>query len=255
MSHARSEVVPTSYLSASRIKVYLQCPRKYFLQYVRGIEPAWRPVPLLFGSSFHTAVDAWLQKDAVTADAVKNIFRQSFTESVEHSPIPVLFDEGDDLTKSTVLGEKMLEVFLDRVPMPRKVYGVEVAFEVNLDPELPPVIGSLDAIVEEEDGRTSVWELKTSKRKYSGDQLTFDLQPTVYARAVQDLGLVADVVMLVTTKTAKPDVQVERLTRGRSDFDDLLATAWSVRRAIDAGVDHPVRSAMCRGCPFVHACL
>jgi CRISPR/Cas system-associated exonuclease Cas4 (RecB family) len=105
------------------------------------------------------------------------------------------------------------------------------------------------------DNGITVWEVKTSKRRWAADMLDFDLQVTGYKMAsrVLDHGEV-DVKLLVATKAKCPDVQIERLVRHRKDERELSEIAFGVHRALEAGVDHPVRGWQCRSCPYADAC-
>jgi hypothetical protein len=51
----------------------------------------------------------------------------------------------------------------------------------------------------------------------------------------------AEVKLLVTTKTRKPDVQVERLVRRGGDERELAETVLDVLHAVKAGVDVRIR--------------
>lgn len=258
------ELRAVPHLSVSQLKTFVSCPRKYTLAYVHGVVPQFRPIALAFGTAWHEAVGFHLTTSTkakpADRDEVKSIFRERLSIAVEGDRVPVLFDEGDDLGKCIDQGVKMLDVFMDRVEMPDRVVGVELPFSLEItDPEFGdvldvPLIGALDALVIN-DGIPQVWELKTSKKKWSADQLEYDLQPTAYGIAAEQLGYEdPDLVLLVATKTSRPDVQVERLVRTKADRDDLAVTAQSVVLAIAAGIDHPIRGWACKGCPYAHAC-
>jgi putative RecB family exonuclease len=265
-STARSlpELRQLPHISVSQLKTFISCPRRYALAYVHGVVPQFRPVALAFGTAWHEAVGFHLTTSTRTKHAdpeeAKSIFRERLSIAVEGDRVPVLFDEGDDLAKCIDQGVKMLDVFMDRVELPDRVVGVELPFSLEItDSEFGdvldvPLIGALDALVIN-GGISQVWELKTSKRKWSADLLEFDLQPTAYGMAAEQLGYDdPDLILLVATKTAKPDVQVERLVRTKADRDDLRVTAQSVTAAISAGIDHPIRGWACKGCPYAHAC-
>jgi len=164
-------------------------------------------------------------------------------------------DEGSLLDKAV----QMLDVFMDNVPMPDTVHGVEVAFSIDLsDPvtgETPaPLIGSIDALVQQ-NGKAAIWELKTAKRKWSQDQLDFDLQLSAYRLGAHCLGYDGcRLELLITTKVKSPQVQRVEVVRGDADEADLVATAVGVSRAVDAGVDFPIRAWVCKGCPFGGVC-
>jgi CRISPR/Cas system-associated exonuclease Cas4 (RecB family) len=112
----------------------------------------------------------------------------------------------------------------------------------------------MDAIVEE-DGHPVVLELKTGKRRWTADQLDYDLQPTAYGMAARALGHDgAGVKIVLTTKAKKPDVQVEQLVRHGRDERELVETVFAVARAVEAGVDYPARGWQCKTCPYAEAC-
>ena len=265
MHMSLSELRSRPHLSVSQLKTYVQCPRKYFLQYVDGVRPAFVSIHLPFGSAWHEAIDLWLTSSTVGDEIERDLIKQTFTDHLERyvdaDDVPVLFDGDDDnLEKSVALGRRMLDVFLTAVPLPETILGVEVPFAIDLtDPAtgdvLPvPLVGAVDAIVEE-NGRPIVWELKTGAKKWSSGQLEYDPQATAYARAMRLEGHVdVAVKMLITTKTIAPAVQIETVTRSRVDERELAHTAASVLRAINAGVDHPIRGWSCRGCPWSGEC-
>jgi hypothetical protein len=155
---------------------------------------------------------------------------------------------------------RMLDVFLAKVPRPEMTVGVEVAFSLELSHPvtgevLPvPLVGAIDAIVLDH-GKGAIWELKTAKKKWSADQLDFDIQPTAYGIASMREGYDgAEMKLLVTTKTSKPDVQVERIVRCGRDEEELAEVAFGVHRAVEAGVDYPSRGWQCRTCPYAGVC-
>ena len=87
------------------------------------------------------------------------------------------------------------------------------------------LVGTMDLVLRHGDHRIVV-EHKTAARKWSDDQLAFDLQPTGYKFAAQQVGL-GDVGLRlqVVTKTKLPVVQVADVERGPRDEDDFLRTA------------------------------
>ena len=66
----------------------------------------------------------------------------------------------------------------------------------------------------------------------------------------EDVGLRFQIV----TKTKSPQVQIENVMRTSQDEDDFRRTAMGVLKAIDAGVNYPVRSWACKSCPYKSAC-
>ena len=118
--------------------------------------------------------------------------------------------------------------------------------------------GTMSAAVFGAERWLELWELKSAKRCWSEDAVMFDFQPTAYRIAVRERGRPRHddpkLKLLVTTKSPKPDVQVEDLIRTRADERDLMETAASVHRATLSGCFHPVRSWMCRQCEYAEVC-
>jgi CRISPR/Cas system-associated exonuclease Cas4 (RecB family) len=261
---SRSTAMPQrlSHLSPSSIGTYLKCPRQFWFRYIERLEPAFRPVALAFGSAFHETIAQWLLACAsgqrVSPEALHELFRRAMGDELRRDGPPILFDDEETEDDLVARGKHMLDAFARAVRPPERVVGVEVPFELELvDPEtgevLPPLVGAVDAVIE--NGATELWELKTAARRWSDDALSFNLQATAYWRGMRDVYPGAQVRLLVVTKTRSPDVQLEHLVRGPSDERDLIATAVGVSRAVEAGVDHPLRSWACKSCPYAGACL
>jgi CRISPR/Cas system-associated exonuclease Cas4 (RecB family) len=251
------------HISVSQLKCFVSCARKFKFRYIDRAEPAFRGVALALGTAWHRTIDHRLVTHAegrTSENGELHDFLRGALGHELHNGIPVLFD--DDEPEATLVDRamRMLDVFVTTVGLPDKVLGVEVPFSVELvDHEtgevLPvPLIGALDAVVVNA-GEPTVLELKTGKKRWAQNELEFDLQPTAYRIGARELGFGEPRLELcVTTKAKTPTVQIEELVRTDADERDLVATAASVLRAVDAGVDHPIRGWQCRGCPYSGVC-
>jgi putative RecB family exonuclease len=262
MSLADLRAIP--HLSVSQLKTFLQCPKKYTLQYIERAEPAFRPIALAFGTAWHETIGAHLlphvKDQYLSREELRTLFRDVLTEEVSKEGPPVLFEDEEDLGQTVDLGLRMLDAFILGVPRPDEVLDVERAFVLELahpvTGEIAPVpmIGAIDAIVVDA-GRPAVWELKTGKKKWSADQLEWDAQMTCYAMAAHELGHDdPELKLLVTTKAKEPQVQVERLLRHRADRQELAETALTVLQAVNAGIDYRVRGWGCKTCTHAGVC-
>lgn len=254
--------LPIQHLSVSSIKEYLACPRKFRLRRIDGLVPAFRPVSLAFGSAFHEGVAFGLHKHSLGesphSEETQQHFRERLREQINESDAPVLFDDQEDEGALADKGLEMLDAFWHEVPLPDRVIGIEQRFSLSIQgpngESLPPLIGSVDAAVETAD-TPSVWELKTARQRWPEDKLEHDIQPTAYRMAFRARhGVDPELVLGVVTKTRKPAVQLVKLRRNRADEKELMETAASVCRALDAGVDHPVRSWACKTCEYAEVC-
>lgn len=253
------------HFSVSQMKAWLMCPRKYEYRYITGADPEFVPMPLAFGSAFHSALAyhfGWLLKgELAPVDEVKQRFVDALTLA-NNGPVPLQIDEeGTAFEDAQAKGIQMIAVTLAHpTSQPLKVLAVEQGFTVDLfDVETGEVIderlmGFIDLVVEE-DGHRVLVEHKTSSKKYTLDQLIYDAQLSGYAFAAEQLGW-GDVGLRfsVTTKTKSPQMQVEDVRRDDGDMADFLRTAVGVLKAIDAGVSFPVRGWACRTCPYRSRC-
>jgi hypothetical protein len=253
------------FFSVSQLKSWLRCSRAYEYRYIRGADPEFVPVPLAFGSAFHEALAhhyRWLKagEPSPSLEASKQRFVDSFT-AARNGPVPLQNhdDEGESFELLQAKGLAMVEAALVHPLASSKVVAVEQTFTVDLHhPDTGEVLdvkllGVVDLVIDE--GHRTIVEHKTAARKYTADQLMFDVQPSAYAYAAGQMGW-GDVGLKfnVVTKTKVPAVQVEDLRRDDNDIDDFLRTAVGVLTAVEAGVSFPVRGWGCKGCQFKARC-
>lgn len=250
------------HISVSQLKCYIRCPRQYKLKYVLGVAPAFVPIALAFGSSIHAALAGYYQAlqvgSPLSVEEMLAIFCDAWAEAAA-SAVPL---GSDDETDEDVVdrGVAMLRAFHARTARQVEVEAVERSFSVKLhDPDSGEVleerlIGAFDLVVREAE-RLSIVEHKTAARRWTEDQLRYDLQPTAYRFAARLLGL-GDVGLRlqVLTKTKSPALHVEDVERNAFDEDDFLRTVLGALRAIDAGAFYPLRGWVCHGCPYASAC-
>lgn len=245
--------------SISAIKCFIQCPRQYRLRYVERIKPAFRSAFFAFGTAWHDVIDHWLTSNA-SQDELRQRLRDKLTVSLADNEL-VFDDEQENVDSFVDMSIRMLDIFLVKVPRPERTVAVEVPFSLELThpvtAEVLPVrfIGSIDALVVEH-GTETLWELKTGKRRWGTDAIDYDLQSTSYRIAARSLERADEIPLklVLTTKAKQPDVQVEHLLRHRRDERELVETVFAVHRAIDAGVDFPIRGWQCRTCAWAGAC-
>ena len=249
--------------SISAIKSYLICPMKYFHRYVLHSESTHRSVNLVLGSAVHEGIAAFYGYLAAHGEAppvsdLLDAFDGSWTHNLEREP-PV---RSDDIGKDKQLGIELMKVFHETAPRPHRVIAVEYPFAIplrsptNHEQSDRLIVGAIDAVVADEDGRTLLLEAKTAKRRWPAVQLRYDIQPTIYRIAARKLGLAADPALrfdfLLKLKT--PVFETTEITRTSDDEVEALTVFWQVCRAVDAGVFYPVRSWACADCEFGHLC-
>jgi len=174
--------------SVSELRCYIQCSRKHYFTYIHRAVPAFRPLALVLGSAWHATIAEHLLRSGhghhAPVEEVREHLRDGIVRGVEGDDVPVLFEEEEqDIGALVDAAMKMLDIFLARIPVPDVVHGVEVPFSLELvhpatgEVHPVPLVGAMDALVDE-GGHAVVWELKTGKRRWTADQIEFDLQPT-----------------------------------------------------------------------------
>ena len=87
------------HISISQLKTYVQCPKKYFLQYIARSEPSHRAIALAFETAWHQTISEHLlpQVDGqyLSREALHALFRDTLTEEVNSDGVPVLFEDDD----------------------------------------------------------------------------------------------------------------------------------------------------------------
>jgi len=258
------EQATPDHTSVTALTTFLKCGRQYEHRYVLKTPPAFRPGNLAFGTAIHSALGLFYgRRMAGMAEPSAEELGADFSDAWRRElggDIPVLLDDGETEDSLTDKGVAMLQVFHEKAERPVTVLGVEQSFTVEVhDPEtgevLPPLVGRLDAIVEDRGGSLVVLEHKTAARRYSEMKLAWDLQATAYSWAVQSMGLEARVAFQVLLKTKTPAVEVYPVERSELDYRYLLHTIAGVHRAVTAGAFPPVRDWWCKGCQYAMACL
>lgn len=262
MTNRLFELRKKPHTSISALRTFLTCPRRYSLQYVERVRPDFNAAALALGSAWHESVADWLSKPEADERVLDEELRERIQQRLRRDDVPVLFDDDDEnedefIAKAVI----MFRAFRASTQRPRKVLASELPFETSIvhpttgEVLVVPVIGAIDAIVVDDEKQTTLWELKTAKKKWSTDQIEFDLQTTLYRKAARELGY-HDIRLrvLVTTKAKEPHVRAIDIERNDADEDELAEVFFGAERAVRAGVDHPLRGWQCRSCSVASAC-
>ena len=244
--------------SVSSIKTYFMCPAKYAHRYIEGTESSHRNVALVLGRSVHDALEAFYRFYAdEDGDPPIELLTDIFTTAWGHDMVGDPPVKADDIGKDKDQGIALLEAFLAHVPRPNQVLGVEDAFAIPIsDSEERLLVGAIDAVVVDEDGRTVIVENKTAKRRWSKHDLAYDFQPTIYQVAAREMGLADHPTIRFDflLKLKKPAFESAEVFRSPEQEQEAFHVFRQILRAIDAGIFYPNRGWMCGDCEYAHAC-
>ena len=244
--------------SVSSIKSYLMCPDKYRHRYIEKTEPSHRNIALVLGRALHDAIESFyrfVQKEDGAPPL--QLLTDTFTTSWSRGALGDVPLRSDDIGADKDMGVALVEAFLATVAMPLKVLAVEEAFSFPVaDDDDRLVVGAIDAVVVDEDGRIVIVENKSAKRRWSADQLNYDFQPTLYTHATREMGL-ADHPTLrydFLLKLKKPAMESVEICRSELQINEAFHLLRQVLRAIDEGIFYRLRSWACTDCEFGHVC-
>ncbi|MBN1356902.1 PD-(D/E)XK nuclease family protein [bacterium] len=253
------------HISYSQINTYMLCPLRYYFQYVAALQPEFTPAALSFGSSIHEALAYFYRglrdfRKRYSRDAVCEAFRTDWLARNDCDEIR--FDADDNRESILDKGISMLKVFYDSV-QPGEVLAVEAPFCLkngNGTKPLPlPIVGSIDLIERDSEGRIVAVDHKTASRRYSDSKTEDALQLTVYTYALAHSPLVNGDKAFharfdVITKARSPELIRYPTTRNTDDHRRLIKLIREVLVAIDSGSFFPITGWMCGSCPYQTAC-
>jgi CRISPR/Cas system-associated exonuclease Cas4 (RecB family) len=268
---SRADWTSTLKISKSQLQAFVTCPRKFFYQYVNGQAWEFMPPALPFGRAIHAAgayfygvVKATGEKPEL--DAVLDEFRAAW--ALEGADPTIRWDVKNTVAGLESLGLAMLKTFHAETS-PRQIEAIEYPFAVSLPGLDVQLVGIIDLIESDDDGRLIVSELKTAAKKMSDSEAENKLDGMVYAYAMHELGHATDdgvtlVRIDVLTKTKEPALQQMFVTKEAGDYRKLERWVRVILRAIAALLEsdegdegdafYPVFGWGCKTCQFQTAC-
>src|SRR4051812_27833026 len=82
--------------SISAIKTFIQCPRRYWLQYREHLPPAFKAAAAAFGTAWHAVIGHWLANEGVAMELLEQYFADELKARLEADRVPVLFDDDEN---------------------------------------------------------------------------------------------------------------------------------------------------------------
>lgn len=173
-----------SVMDSSKIKNFMQCPRKFFYRYLLGWTSRDKKQDLVFGQAWHdarevTLLEGMTEEGLAHADnAFMKTYRKDFNEMTDDSYYP----------KSPVVVIPTLIAYAKRYKGDNfKVLHTEVAGTVGVD-DNRKLAFRIDAICEDERG-IFIFDHKTSKKmdKAWGEQWILDLSLGTYSHVLHML--------------------------------------------------------------------
>ena len=268
MKKSLEELRATKHVSASAIKSFLMCPKKFEFQYVLGAQPEFRPSAMLLGRAVHEALAvhhrALKEDKSVPAEEIVGRFQAAIDIEAQH-PVPVQWKDGENVDSFRLVGAGLVEVYLQEAKL-QKILAVEEPFRAELvDPrsgELlePKLVGFFDLIEADDEGTVNIVEIKTAAKRWSAAQVETDLQTGLYCEALVQSDLVpkgeeALVRFDILVKNKKPVLDRQYAVRRPGDRETARMIACDAVKAIESGSSFYRNPGwQCDGCPFRKQC-
>ena len=241
------------------------CRLQWAYSHVYQFAPAFTPLNLAFGQTFHRACEQVLlrrrQGQALTQAEALDCFAELWRATVRLSVPRIRFEAGEDAESCLVQGQQMLAAWLARQNTDERVVAISSAFSVPLVDSRGrrlsrPLIGEFDAVLER-DGLWVIVDWKTAANRWPEAKAGRELQPTAYLYASRLLNGGRNVAFRyeVVTKAKKPACELHWTTRDSDDFDRLVALAAVAEGLVEHGLYAPAeQSFFCGSCPYQQAC-
>lgn len=253
-----SETVVGEHLSYSQIRTYAECPLKYHLS--RTYKPEFLPSYLPFGSAFHQALHEYnlsiLCGKKKRHRALVNTFCKAWLDGTKGQEIR--YTKGQTAEEVTETAVRMLAAAIAQ-PMQGEILAAEEKFVMEIDPELPPVVGTVDLMLKE-NGKLWLEETKTSANKpatvddMDEDQLLMYGWFAAKSGIPKSMGLKLGLRFRVFTKQATTQVVLFDVEPSVSKFERLLEKTRQIADGIKTKRVYPVKSWKCKSCQYQGKC-
>jgi RecB family exonuclease len=234
-------------LSFSRIESYANCPRKFRYSYVDKLPG--RPGPhLSFGTSIHNALEAFYDRKLPSCPSVEELLRFLY-DGWEHAGFA-------DLPRDEQLGfyrhaQQVLRRYHARVAdRYRLPVATEAWFELPIGYEAT-VVGSIDRVDVDDDGRFHVVDYKTNRKVKDRARVAGSLQLSLYALACRHLygALPATVSLDFVVAGVEVVAELDEL-----DLDAARQAVLDTAAAVRAEAYEPRPNPLCDWCDFRAVC-
>ena len=239
------------YVSVSRLKLFDQCPLRFWFQYVEKREAGVADKSAaIFGSFCHEVLEAiyrWVQEEEHSGVIPEDLIRDTFDR--EWTTVGL---SGEELFAT---GHSLIASYFNRNPDVDHwdVLAVEQKFEIEIDGIT--VLGYIDRADRDGADGVAVVDYKTNQMPYTKTELATDLQASVYAIAARKLWPWAKRVSFRFEMLRHDMVQAPR----REDSDLELAGRYIA--ALTRSIESPDRTEwpakvgpLCSWCDFRSQC-
>lgn len=237
-------------LSASSVKLYLQCLLKYRFRYIDKKPREQDKTALSFGIAVHAALE-YLYSIVKNFNILPN--NEHYEEAYRTFTATAIKEGLSDL-KLYEYGREMITVKANGINLAEKVIAVEDRFELRT-PKGTPFIGAMDKAIELDPDTLAIIDYKTSKTALTEEEADEDIQASMYDLAASIIYPKYKKIIIVFEYTREGNsVMTHRTREQRKVFVDFLDELYVAMGKITAEEMVPTLNQFCGWCEFKSFC-
>lgn len=245
--------LPRGYLSHSQIRLYSECPQKYYYAYIEAI-PTSINEKVFLGTIFHATLEDFftrqIQGPCPDQTATIAFFLDAFDASANEKDI----DWKIPRRETRARGAAFVKYFLTHIAPAMKPLMVEK----ELSAEIPEIGVTLKGVIDLVETDFSIIDFKTTTSKWSESKARNSLQMIIYKYLFdRNFGNVHGSLryeILFAKKAANIRHQSLKVVPGPDDIAQLLVLVKHVADNISNGIFYPQPNHFCSYCSFCTLC-
>ena len=250
------------HLSASSINDYVECSLLYKLSRIDKLQPEFRSDALELGSAIHLVLAEFFKQKMVgktmSIKELQDLFEKCWREAAEGKD-DIKYADGKTFESILIEGKELLNTFYHKSPCEElDILAVEEPFSFNIQGCPIPVIGAWDLVCEDAGGTIVVIDWKTTGRAYSLEEVSRNLQMTIYKMAAKEQGYSDREILLrfdCLIKTKSPRLEQYYTTRSDADEKRMEKKIIAVWKGITHGIWIPNEQGWrCSNCAYKKHC-
>jgi RecB family exonuclease len=245
--------LPRGYLSHSQIRLYGECPQKYYFSYVEEI-PARINDKIFLGEIFHATLEDYFTRQISGSRPDEETTVAAFLEAFASAAKAKDIDWQVPRRETCARGVAFIRYFLSNLAPAITPLMVEK----ELSAEIPGIGVTLKGVIDLVEADFSIIDFKTTTSKWSAGRARHSLQMTIYKylfeRNFGDVQGSLKYEILFAKNAAHIRHQSLEVHPGPDDTAKLLALVEHVAENISSGIFYPQPNPFCVRCNFVALC-
>jgi putative RecB family exonuclease len=245
--------LPRGYLSHSQIRLYSECPQKYYFAYIEAI-PTSINEKVFLGEIFHATLEDYFTRQINGSRPDEAATVAAFLDAFAASEKEKAIDWKTPRRETRARGVAFIKYFLTHIAPTIKPLMVEK----ELSTEIPEIGVTLKGVIDLVEADFSITDFKTTTSKWSASKARNSLQMIIYKYLFdRNFGNVHGPLkyeILYAKNAANIRHQSLKVIPGPDDIARLLVLIGHVAENISNGIFYPQPNPFCAYCDFFTLC-